>query len=167
MIFFIDENFIEVVRETCYEGILTFCGPSREALLALKVSTIGEPVRLLGQPHNWALHIPEDQARDFVPPQAFSDLERMDRITGAALAYGYDFVLESSVESDGPTSGDYGYCWPDEVEVTKRGLFECEDPASDGVYFVPIWTLPNELTGAPIISLHEVEDEDVDGQQNY
>jgi hypothetical protein len=65
------------------------------------------------------------------------------------LAFAYDFVLQSAIDEEGPTYGDYGYCWPEEIESTHRSLFDCDDPASDEVFFVPIWTLPDELTGAP------------------
>ena len=158
MLFFIDGNFIEVLRETCYKGILTFCGPSRKALLALKASTLGEPIRLNGQAHKWALHIPEDQAPEFVSPYKYNGVEKVDRITGPALAYAYDYILESSLESEGSAFGDYGYCWPEEVEETERSLFEGENLAVGEVFFVPIWTLPDELTGAPRENL-EVDDE--------
>lgn len=149
MLFFIDGHFIEVVREECYKGILTFCGPSKKALLALGGSTMGEPVKLHGQSHKWALHIPENQAPDFVFKHKLAAIEKVNRITAPALAFAYDFVLESSLNNEGHVFGDYGYCWPEETEDTKRWLFEREDPAADGVYFVPIWTLPDELTGAP------------------
>lgn len=67
---------------------------------------MGEPVRLAGQSHKRALHVPE------------------------------------------------------EVEETHRRLFECDDPAVDEVFFVPIWSLPNELTGAPHPQLDCESDED-------
>jgi len=160
MLFFIDGDFIEVVRETCYKGILTFCSTSRKALLALDGSTMAEPVRLLGQNHKWALHIPENQAPNFLSKLKPSSIESVDRVTGPPLAFAYDFVVESSLHTDGPAYGDYGYCWPEEIESTERWLFEREDPASDGVCFVPIWTTPDELTGAPRAKLEFETDED-------
>lgn len=160
MLFFIDGNFIEVLRETCYKGVLTICGPSRKALLDLKSSTMGEPVRLMGQRQKWALHVPENQAPNFLGFAMAREVEQVDRITGPALAFAYDFVLQSAMDEEGPTHGDYGYCWPEEVEATHKSLFEREDPASDEVFFVPIWTLPDELTGAPRAkSKFEGEDE--------
>lgn len=149
MLFFIDGNFIEVVRESCYKGVLTFCGPTKKALLDLDVSTMGEPVRLLGPQHKWALHVPENQATNFLSFKIASEVQLVDRITGPALACAYDFVLQSAIEAEGPTYGDYGYCWPEDVEATKKSLFECDDPAADEVFFVPIWSHPDELTGAP------------------
>lgn len=149
MLFFIDGNFIEVFKESCYKGVLTFCGPSVKALLNLKGSTMAEPVRLQGNGHKWALHIPENQTPDFINHSMARQVEVVDRITGPALAFAYDFVLESALVEDGPIYGDYGYCWPEDVEDTKKSLFEREDPASDEIYFVPLWTLPDELTGAP------------------
>ena len=148
MLFYIDGNFIEVFRENCYKGILTFCGPSRKSLLELKSSTMGEPVRLMGQQHKWALHVSENQVPNFLSFKLSREVEVVDRITGPALAFAYDFVLHSAIDEEGLTYGDYGYCWPEEIESTHRSLFERDDPASDEVFFVPIWTLPDELTGA-------------------
>ena len=149
MLFFIDGQFIEVVKEDCYQGILTFCGPSKKALISLGGSTMGEPVKLHGHAQKWALHIPENQAPDFVFKHKFTAIETVSRITAPALAFAYDYVLESSLEGEGSVYGDYGYCWPEEIEDTRRWLFERDDPAADGVYFVPIWTMPDELTGEP------------------
>lgn len=160
MLFFIDGNFIEVVKETCYKGILTFCSPSRKALLALDGSTMAETVRLLGQAHKWALHIPENQAPDFLSGVKSASLETVDRITGPAIAFAYDFVFETSLHTEGPAHGDFGYCWPEEIESTERWLFEREDPANDGVYFVPIWTTPDELTGATRAKIQFETDEE-------
>jgi hypothetical protein len=158
MLFFIDGNFIEVVQENCYKGVFTFCSPSRKALLALGGSTMAEPVRLLGQGHKWALHIPENQTPKLISGVKTSSIESVDRITGPATAFAFDFVVESSLHTDCPAYGDYGYCWPEEIEATERWLYEREDPAADGVYFVPIWTTPDELTGAPRIdSSHDEE----------
>lgn len=158
MLFFIDGNFIEVIRETCYKGVLTLCSPSRVALLKFNASTMGEPVRLAGQNHKWAIHVPEDQAREFVPIAKLGSLESSERITGPALAFAYDFVLESSLESEGNAVGDYGYCWPEEIDSVERGLYEREDPAAQGVTFVPLWILPLELTKAPSLRKNDESD---------
>jgi hypothetical protein len=163
MLFFIDGNFVEVLRENCYKGILTICGPSKKALINLKSSTMGEPVRILNQQHKWALHVPENQAPNFLSFTMSREVEKVDRITGPALAFAYDFVLQSSIDDEGPTYGDYGYCWPEDIEATHRSLFECDDPASDEVFFVPIWTLPDELTGAPRESLLDIDEDSSDG----
>lgn len=160
MLFFIDGNFLEIIRETCYEGVLTFCSPSRVALLKFNASTMGEPVRLAGQNHKWAIHVPEDQTREFVPIAKLGAVESSDRITGPALAFAYDFVLESSLESEGNAVGDYGYCWPEEIDSVERGLYEREDPAAQGVTFVPLWILPLELTKAPSATFMSDSDDD-------
>lgn len=168
MLFFIDGHFIELVKESCYKGVLTFCGPNRKSLLDLKSSTMGEPVRLMGQQHKWALHVPENQAPNFLSFKLSREVEVIDRITGPALAFAYDFVLQSAIDEEGPTYGDYGYCWPEEIEATNKSLFDCDDPAADEVFFVPIWTLPDELTGAGrSAKLFETEiKEDIEGESN-
>lgn len=148
MLFFIDGNFVEVVQENCYQGIITICTNSKKFLVQLNSSTLGEPVRLVGSEHRWALHVPENQAPDFLKHYWVKGFEKVDRLTGPARAFAYDYVLESSLEGDGPIHGDYGFCWPEDVESTKTGLYEREDPAADVVSFVPIWFLPDELIGA-------------------
>lgn len=151
MLFLIEGQFVEIVKESCYKGVLTLCSLSRKTLLNLDTSTMAEPVRLISQNHRWALHVPINQPPNFLSSIKDSEIETVDRLTGPALAFAYDYVLESSLQGDGPARGDYGYCWPEEIESTERWLFDREDPAADGVYFVPLWTLPDELTGAPRI----------------
>jgi hypothetical protein len=77
------------------------------------------------------------------------DFEEIDRLTGPAKAYVFDYVLQSALDRGGDVFGEYGFCWPEDVERTERSLYEREEPAADGVTFVPIWFLPDELTGAP------------------
>jgi hypothetical protein len=77
---------------------------------------MGEPARLAGQSHKWAIHVPENQVPNFLDFAMMREVEEIERITGPALAFAYDFVLESSFESEGTVFGDYGYCWPEEVE---------------------------------------------------
>lgn len=149
MLFFFEDNFIEVVKESCYKGILTVCCSSRKMINSWIGSTMGAPVRLHGQAHKWALHLPENQAPAFLASYTFSGIETVDRLTGPALAFAYDFVVGSSPEEDRPAYSDYGFCWPEQLESTERWLFEGEDPIEGEVFFVPIWTTPDELTRAP------------------
>mgnify|MGYP007092086209 CR=1 FL=1 len=149
MLFHVDESFIELVRESCYEGVVTVCGPSRKSLSSFTGLSLAEPVRLHGQNHKWAIHVAEMQIPSSFRSTGQQAFEQVDRLTGPALAYVYDYILESSLEGDGPYSGEYGFCWPEDIQKTEASLYNREDPAADGVSFLPIWTLPDELTGAP------------------
>jgi hypothetical protein len=155
MLFFIENEFIDVVREIGYEDVFTFCASSPEVLSAIaqKSGTMGEPVELHNQHHNWALHIPTNASIELIEKVKWSDIETVDRLTPPPLAYAFDYVLTSTMQAHEETGstlwGDYGYCWPEEIEQTRNRLMNCEDPVDGDLCFVPIWTLPNELTGAP------------------
>ena len=152
MLFFYEGEFVEVFRESTYESVLTLCSNNAELLVAITsgTGTMAEPVELQNQNHKWALHVPDDRLVQLLKGIDTRAIEKVDRITGAPLAYAYDFILESEMnKEDGPRFGDYGYCWPEDIERTRAGLYECEDPADGEVIFVPIWTTPSELTGAP------------------
>jgi len=149
LLFHINGAFIELVRESCYQEVLTFCASSRKSLAQFEGLSLAEPVRLHGQNHKWAIHIAESQLPSSFKPTENLEIHRVDRLTGPPLAYVYDYILESSLESEGSLSGEYGFCWPGDVESTEESLYNREDPAAYGVTFLPIWTLPEELTGAP------------------
>ena len=152
MLFFYEGEFVEVIRENAYKSVLTICSNNAELLAAMtsKSGTMAEPVELHNQNHKWALHVPDDRSIDILEGISWRDIEKVDRITGEPLAYAYDYILESEAnKTEGTRFVDYGYCWPEEIERTRASLFECDDPADGDVIFVPIWTTPNELTGAP------------------
>ena len=149
MLFHINGAFIELVRETCYREVLTVCGASKKSLAPFAGLSLAEPVRLHGQNHKWAIHIAESQLPSSFKTHVHQEIEQVDRLTGPALAYVYDYILESSLEREDSISGEYGFCWPENVESTEEALYNREDPAAYGVTFLPIWTLPDELTGAP------------------
>ena len=149
MLFYINGAFIELVRESCYREVVTVCGPSKKSLSQFQGLSLAEPVRLHRQNHRWAIHIAESQLPSSFKPTGNQVINQVHRLTEPPLAYVYDYVFESSLESEGSLSGEYGFCWPDEVESTEASLYNRENPAADGVTFLPIWTLPDELTGAP------------------
>lgn len=152
MLFFYEGEFVEVFREIAYESVLTICSNNVELLAAItsRSGTMAEPVELQNQNHKWALHVPDDRSIEILEGISWRDIEKTDRITGEPVAFAYDFILESEAnKTEGTRFGDYGYCWPEEIEETRERLYSREDPAEGEIIFVPIWTLPNELTGAP------------------
>jgi hypothetical protein len=170
VLFFVEGEFVDVVREDCYSGVLTFCGSNPQVLESLvkQTGTMAEPVQLHNQAHKWALHVPDDRSVELLAGAKWSEIETVARLTEPALAYAYDFVLSSSVEAHeqngGTLWGDYGYCWPEEIAQTREDLYNREDPVHGDVAFVPIWSLPNELTGAPRTPIVIDSDDDTDLQ---
>jgi hypothetical protein len=149
MLFFVHDTFIEIVKESCYKDVVTVCGSSMKALAPFRGLTLAEPVRLQGQNHKWALHVPESQIPSKYRNKETGEFEEIDRLTGPAKAYVFDYVYQSALDRGGDIHGEYGFCWPENIQATEKSLYECEEPAADGVTFVPIWFLPDELTGAP------------------
>lgn len=164
MLFLYEGEFVEVIRESSYESVLTLCSNNAYLLGAItsQTGTMAETVELHNQNHMWALHVPGDRSLELLKGISWREIEVVDRITGEPVAYAYDYILESEAnKTEGTSWGDYGYCWPEEIESTKARLFEREDPAAGEVIFVPIWTTPDELTGAPRQQIKwDVEDED-------
>jgi hypothetical protein len=149
MLFFVHDSFIELVKESCYKDVVTVCSPSAKVLASFQGLTLAEPVRLQGQNHKWAIHVPESQIPSKYRYKEIGEFEEVDRLTGPAKAYVFDYVFQSALDRGGDVHGEYGFCWPEDVENTEKSLYESEEPAADGVTFVPIWFLPDELTGAP------------------
>lgn len=163
MLFLYDDQFVEAVRENCYEGVITFCSSDLGALgkIVDASGTMGEPVQLHNQPFAWAIHVPEDRTYGVVSVKFHSQIEKVDRLTGPALAYAYDYLpLSESEKDDGDRWGEYGYCWPDELGAEQAYLYGKENPPDSEVIFIPIWTLPADLTGAPRNSIDADENED-------
>ncbi len=168
MLFFVENEFIDVVREAGFDDVFTFCAPSPEILTTLsqKTGTMGEPIELHNQHHKWALHVPKNGFIEIIDKVKWADIETIERLSPPPLAYAFDYVLTSTMEAHQETGatlwGDYGYCWPEEIEQTRDRLINCEDPIDGELYFVPIWHLPNELTGAPREPM--IIDDETDGQ---
>lgn len=142
MLFYVDGEFLDVFRESCYDGVMTVCASSKEVLHKLKSCTRGLPVQLVGQNHQWALHVPISQSLDFMGDIRFEDLDIVERITGPAVAYVYEFLRESTMSKPGLHLNEVGYCWPDQIPAVIQNLFQSDDPAEDGVYFVPFFVTP-------------------------
>jgi hypothetical protein len=152
MLFLLENEFVEILRETCYKEVLTICSDNLELVqrLANTGGTMAEPVELHNASHKWAIHVPEDRMNSLISFTQQREVEKVDRLTAPALAFAYDYLpLSESEKDDGKRYGEYGYCWPEEIEATRDSLMNREDPADSEVIFVPIWTLPADLTGAP------------------
>jgi hypothetical protein len=113
MLFFYQGEFVEVIRESAYDSVLTICSNNADLLTAITsgTGTMAAPVELHNQNHKWALHVPDDRLVQLLKGVDMRAIEMVDRITVALLAYAYDFILESDMnKEDGPRFGDYGYC---------------------------------------------------------
>lgn len=145
MIFLHEDSLIDVVCENTYNGVLTICGDDRKLLAALEPTGFSKPVRLTGHHFGWAIHLPIDSAPSWLDWKLHKDIENVDRLTSPAKAYTFSYVRGSAVDENGVQWGDYGYCWPEELDFYQKMLTESEDPVLGDVYFVPLWYVPQEL----------------------
>jgi hypothetical protein len=150
VLIFIENEFVEIVREDAYQGVYTICCGTQEVALAIggQASTLAEPLEVSGQNLPWVIHIEENVIFSLTRGLDHRLIEGVKAFTPAPKAYAYSYLVPGSLNENGVGMGDYGFCWPDELEITKRMLTECEDPVEEEIIFVPIWYLPDELTGA-------------------
>lgn len=152
MLTIVDGEFVEVVREKAYKGVLSICCGSLE--LAEKFGhesgTLAEPIEVAGRDLPWIIHVEADCSSAFSGIRYWKDIEEVETFTPAPKAWGYAYVLESGQRDDGSYWGEYEYCWPEDLERSIDYLYAEKDLLDGGqVTPVPLWHLPAELTGAP------------------
>lgn len=145
MLFLHEDSLIDVLYENCYPGVITVCGDDRKILADLDPAGFAKPVRITGHYFAWAIHMAIDDVPKWLDWKLHKDIEKVDRLTGPAKAFAFTYVRESAVDENGVQWGDYGFCWPEDLEFNKRLLIESEDPAIGEVGFVPLWYVPREL----------------------
>ena len=123
MLFEIDGNFVDVVHERPYEELLTIRASSAEALVRFKDMTLGEIVQVPHHIYTHIVHVPSPVLETQLSWKDLRFVEEVDRLTPEPAAFGYEYAHE---EEDGKVRGDYGFCWPDEIESTKINLYERE-----------------------------------------
>lgn len=145
MLFFVDGNLLDIVRENSYVDVLTVRSSSRDALKPLTRFTGAKILRVPDQFYPWILHIPKASAQLDIHYRHFGDTELVSRLTPEPQAYYFDYCYEND---DGELIGDYGYCWPHEITETIQYLRHRENPALDVPTFVPLFYMPYELLAA-------------------
>ena len=142
MLFFVDGNLLDIVRENSYVDVLTVRSSNREALKPLTKFTGGRITRVPDLYYPWILHLPKFNTHIDIHFRYFSDTELVERLTPEPLAYFYDFCFENE---EGDLIGDFGYCWPHEITETIQDVRHRERPALDVPTFIPLFYMPQEL----------------------
>jgi hypothetical protein len=143
------------VVEAPYDRVLTIRASSEEALKPFTRLTSGQVVQVPHHIYTYIIHISEDVIGREFDWKDIRNVEKVDRLTPEPTAFVYDFAYE---EEDGKVTGDYGYCWPNEIEEVTYTLRTSEKEILGDPSFIPIFFIPRELSGAQL--RFNLDDED-------
>ena len=160
MLFDFDGHLVDVVRERPYRNVLTVRASSHKALKAFRTASSADMVKVPHHLYPFIIHIDEDSSPLNITYPTAKSIEVVDRLTPEPACFIYEYCY---VPEDGDYIGDYGYCWPYEVESTTDYLMTGEKELVGEPVFLPLFKIPGELVGAPIKILEgEFEVGDID-----
>jgi hypothetical protein len=136
MLFLNDNNFIDVVREPQFPGLVTVCASSPLALAPYRRYSEGAIVRNTdpGATLPYMVHITLANALQLIGTESHNLEFVEENISPAAVAYCF-----SGYEKEGGNQS-WGYCWPDEIEDVRSALDDLED-----IVFYPLFEVPSDL----------------------
>ena len=165
MLTVIDGEFVEVLREKAYPGVLSICCGSEAVAKRLgdEAGTLAEPIEVSGRDLPWVIHVEADSGSSFADIKLWRQIEEVETFTPAPKAWVVCYILASGEREDGSYWGEYDYCWPEEIDRHIEYLY-AEKEILDGAQLtpVPLWILPDELTGAPRVWAFDVDGDDED-----
>ena len=147
LLVFIDGVYVDIVRESCYRNVLTVRASDKKSLQKVASCTSADIVQVPHPYYPFIVHIDE-----YVIPINFhhshnKNIEVLDRLTPEPVCFVYEYAYE---EQDGSVTGEYGYCYPDEVQSTSDYLMSQERQPINEPVFLPLFYFPGELIGAPV-----------------
>lgn len=146
MLFQYGDHFVDIVKEQPYKNIYTVRSSSPRALKDFRDATSSEMVKVPHHIYPYIVHIHEDSSPLRVPYPMASSIEVVDRLTPEPACFIYEYCYE---QEGGDYIGEYGYCWPHEVESTADYLLTGEREIVGDPTFLPLFKIPGELVNAP------------------
>ncbi len=147
MLIHIEGVFVDVVREAPYKNVLTVRASDPKSLARFASSTCSEVIQVPHPYYPYIIHIDEYVIPLKLDYQLYKDIEVVDRLTPEPACFVYEYAYE---EEDGSITGEYGYCYPHEVESTTDYLMSQERQPINEPVFLPLFYFPGELVGAPV-----------------
>ena len=147
MLYEIDGNFVDVVRESPYPDVLTIRASSTAALDKFTGMTVGDVLTVPHHIYQHILHVAKASLETKLHWKDLSNVEVLDRLTPEPAGFCYDYATE---DEEGNLIGHYSYCWPHEIEEERNRLMHGEEPVAVEPTFIPVFYLPRELTGGPL-----------------
>jgi hypothetical protein len=143
MLFQIQENFVDIVRERPYKNVLTVMATNFGALKEFYVRT---PARVLPIAHHLyrgIIHIADSNLPFDVDLSVLEELEVVERLTPAPVTYYYEYA-HPDLQGNMTFAGSY--CWADELEKVEQSLVEEVTDMIGDPLFIPIFRVPASLT---------------------
>ena len=147
MLYQLGDSFVDIVKEASYKGVLTIRASSEDALKSFTGLTSGRIVQVPHHIYTHIIHIPADVIGREFDWKDLRNVEMVERLTPEPTAFVYDYAY---TEEDGSVTGDYWFCWPNEVDDVNHVLFTGEKEILGDPIFIPLFYIPRELSGAPL-----------------
>lgn len=147
MLYQIENDFVDVVRELPYRDLLTVRASSAEALAGFTGMTMGEVLQVPHHIYKYILHIPKPVLEVKLNWKDLAQVEEVARLTPEPAAFAYEYAVE---HEDGSVSGEYWFCWPHEIDSVIEQVTLREENVLGDPNFIPLFFIPKELVGAPI-----------------
>jgi hypothetical protein len=143
MLFIIEDGFVDIVRENIYANVLTIRFSARAALKKLASNTGARIVRVPDQHYPWILHVPSDNLGLNFNQRDLGNTELINLPTPPPSAYYCEVCFENDA---GDLSGEYGYCWPQDIKRIKNSFTQSEFAPVTEPDFSPSVPNPNRVT---------------------
>jgi hypothetical protein len=146
MLFDFDGHLVDIIREEPYSEVLTVRASSGRHLRPFRRGSVADMVKVPHHLYPFVIHIGEYSLPFRISIKDQMSVENLPRITPEPACFVYDYAYED----EGKVTGDYGYCWPSEVEKTRESLMCSEKELLGEPVFLPLFRIPGELINAPI-----------------
>jgi hypothetical protein len=147
MLFNFEDQLVDVVIEKPYKNVFTIRASTSKALKSFRESSIAEMVKVPHHLYPYLIHIDMDSSPLRVSAFDYKKIEKLDRLTPEPACFVYEYAYSTD---EGQVSGDYGYCWPDEIDWVTNNLMTSEKELLGDPVFLPLFIIPGELVGSPI-----------------
>jgi hypothetical protein len=135
MLFLIESDLIDVVKEDQFDDVVTVSAASPLALAKFKHHGEGDiVVNTENFTFPFAIYVTPDSAAHLLKSSRVYAAETVQSFSAKPVAYcfrGYDS------ETEDPT---WGYCWPDEVDDLRFGIVGVKEMS-----FYPLFEVPAEM----------------------
>ena len=152
MLFNFDGKMVDIVREEPYKSVYTIRASSGRTLRKFRQSSSGEMIKVPHHLYPYLIHIDMDTCPLRVSALDFKKIEIIPRLTPEPACFVYEYAF---TDDEGHLHGDYGYCWPGEIEHIYQNLLSSEKELVSEPTFLPLFRIPGELVNAPLKPLPE------------
>lgn len=142
MLFLVNENFIEIVRERPYKGVLTLMASNQLALKEFMYRTPSKLMPVVHPVNRWMLHVSERNLGLDISAETMAELEQVERLTAEPINYFYQYAY---LDHEGKVALSSGYCWADELDQILQNVESTESDLIGDVTCIPLFRVSRAL----------------------